>query len=131
MGYRMSAKDREATRRALRIAGDTFLAAGAKEIFLPVLGLNGLDPDSFRRLDLDRVPAKKLECTSQHPLGTCRMGVSADSSVVDPDGRAWEVEGLYVADGSIVPTSLGVNPQLAIMTLATRIAWKIRERPRA
>jgi choline dehydrogenase-like flavoprotein len=30
--------------------------------------------------------------------------------------------GLYIADGSVVPTSLGVNPQLTIMTMALRIA---------
>jgi choline dehydrogenase-like flavoprotein len=56
------------------------------------------------------------------------MGVSAERAVVDPDGRCWELDGLYVADGSIMPTSLGVNPQETIMAMATRIAWKLRER---
>jgi choline dehydrogenase-like flavoprotein len=41
----------------------------------------------------------------------------------------WDTRELYIADGSIVPTSLGVNPQLAIMTLATRVAWNLRETP--
>jgi choline dehydrogenase-like flavoprotein len=49
--------------------------------------------------------------------------------VVDPDGQSFEVRDLYVADGSVLPTSLGVNPQLSIMAMATRIAWKLRERP--
>jgi len=57
------------------------------------------------------------------------MGTSAASSVVDPEGQCWELPGLYIADGSILPTSLGVNPQLSIMTMATRIAWRLRERP--
>jgi choline dehydrogenase-like flavoprotein len=57
------------------------------------------------------------------------MGASPEKSVVDPDGQAWDLKELYVADGSVVPTSLGVNPQLSIMTMATRIAWKMRERP--
>jgi choline dehydrogenase-like flavoprotein len=48
--------------------------------------------------------------------------------VVDTNGRAWDVEGLYVSDGSIVPTSLGVNPQLTIMAMATRIAHRMRDR---
>ena len=55
------------------------------------------------------------------------MGVSPDSSVVDQTGQSWDVQGLYVADGSIIPTSLGVNPMLTIMTMATRIAWMLRE----
>lgn len=125
--YRMGAKDRAAARRALRICADTFFAAGAKEVFLPILGLDGLDADQFRAFDLDRISARRLECTSQHPLGTCRMGVSPEDSVVNPWGEAWDLPGLHLVDGSIVPTSLGVNPQLSIMTLATRIAWKLRE----
>jgi choline dehydrogenase-like flavoprotein len=56
------------------------------------------------------------------------MGTSAHHAVVDPDGQSFEVRELFVADGSILPTSLGVNPQLSIMAMATRIAWKLRER---
>ncbi len=55
------------------------------------------------------------------------MSARADDGIVDEHGRVWGTRGLYVADGSIVPTSLGVNPQIAIMTLATRIAWRMRE----
>lgn len=127
--YRMSAKDRAAIPKALRSGGETFLAAGATELFVPVLGLDGMTPDEFRAFDFDRIPARRLECTSQHPLGTCRMGVSPNNSVVNPDGQCWDVEELFVSDGSTVPTSLGVNPQLTIMTLSTRIAHKLRERP--
>jgi choline dehydrogenase-like flavoprotein len=39
------------------------------------------------------------------------------------------VKDLYVADGSVLPTSLGVNPQVSVMSMATRIAWGMRERP--
>jgi len=56
------------------------------------------------------------------------MGISPHHAVVDPDGQTYELRDLYVADGSILPTSLGVNPQLSIMAMATRIAWKLREK---
>jgi choline dehydrogenase-like flavoprotein len=127
--YRCTDRDRRSMRRAIRALAEAFLEAGAEEIFLPVLGLGGLDPDAYRRFDLERVPVSRLECSSQHPLGTCRMGKSAATSAVDPWGRAWDVEELYVADASIVPSSLGVNPQLTVMALATRIAWHLAERP--
>jgi choline dehydrogenase-like flavoprotein len=129
MTYRMSSRDRAAVPKLMRHMAEIFFAGGAKEVFLPVLGLGGIDADRLRILDLEHVPGRQLECGSQHPLGTCRMGVSPRGSVVDPDGQAWDLPELFVADGSILPTSLGVNPQLSIMSMATRIAWKLRERP--
>ena len=127
--YRMSPADRAAVPRLLRIMAETFLAAGAREVFLPILGHPPVDADGLARLDLSRIPPSRLECASQHPLGSCRMGARAEDSVVDPAGRVWGVRGLYVADGSVVPSSLGVNPQLSIMTLATHLAWGMREEP--
>jgi choline dehydrogenase-like flavoprotein len=125
--YRMARTDRALIPVALRAIADIFFAAGAREVFLPILGERGLDADALARLDLDNIPARRIECASQHPLGSCQMGVDPRRSVVDPNGRVWDTEALYVADGSIVPTSLGVNPQLAIMTLATRIASRLIE----
>jgi len=128
ISYRMGNADREAMRTALRIGAQTFFAAGAQEVFLPILGSHGMNRDqfaSFMQHDLPTLSAKKLECTSQHPLGTCRMGTNAGNSVVDHNHQAWDVQNLYVADGSVVPTSLGVNPQLTIMTMATRFARRL------
>jgi choline dehydrogenase-like flavoprotein len=127
--YRMAKKDRAAVPRLIRLMADTFLAAGAQEVFLPILGSRPVDADQLRSLDLERIKGRNLECSSQHPLGTCRMGSDARSSVVDPEGRAWDVEELYVGDGSVVPTSLGVNPQLTIMAMALRIVRKMLQRP--
>lgn len=73
----------------------------------------------------------KLGLTA-HPLGGCPMGKDASEGVVDGLGRVYAAEsgtslhvGLYVADGSIIPTSLGVNPSLTICALAFRIAEEI------
>lgn len=62
-----------------------------------------------------------------HPLGGCPMGESDKTGVVDPDGRVFRLgstchEGLLVADGAIMPTSLGVNPFFTIAALAERIS---------
>jgi choline dehydrogenase-like flavoprotein len=57
-----------------------------------------------------------------HPLGGCRMAESPDLGVVDDRGQVFGYEGLYCIDGSIVPTSLGVNPSLTIAALSERCA---------
>ena len=125
--YRMSRRDRALIPRFLRLLADTYFAAGARQVYLPVIGQDPVDADGLRRLELERVPSRSIECTSQHPLGTARMGIDPSRSVVDSNGRAWDVDGLYIVDGSILPTSLGVNPQLAIMAMAASIAWKLRD----
>jgi choline dehydrogenase-like flavoprotein len=57
-----------------------------------------------------------------HLIGTCRMGDNAASAVVDRDGRSFEIPNLFIADGSIFPSALSVNPALTIMALALRAA---------
>ena len=61
-----------------------------------------------------------------HLMGGCRMGFSPADSVVDGDGRSWDVPNLWVCDGSLFPTAGGVNPSMTIMALAVHIARRIR-----
>jgi choline dehydrogenase-like flavoprotein len=63
-----------------------------------------------------------LTLFSAHVNGTCRLGIDPRVSGVDPTGQRHGVRGLYVVDGSLLPTGLGVNPQATIMALATVIA---------
>lgn len=63
-----------------------------------------------------------------HPLGTLRFGNDPATSVLDPDCKAHDIDNLYVADGSFMPTSMGVNPSLTIAANALRVADIIAER---
>ena len=56
------------------------------------------------------------------------MANDARSGTVDTNGECFDAPGLYVADGSIFPTSIGVNSQVPIMAMATRLAWRLSER---
>jgi cholesterol oxidase len=69
---------------------------------------------------LYRWPMRKI--LTAHPLGGCAMGDDPDRSVVKESGETWAYPGLYVVDGSIVPTALAVNPSLTIAALAERAA---------
>lgn len=57
-----------------------------------------------------------------HPLGGCNMGTSKENGVVDHRGEVFDHRNLYVADGSIFPRPIGVNPSRTIAALAERIA---------
>jgi cholesterol oxidase len=72
-------------------------------------------------------PFRKL--LTAHPLGGCPMGDTPEISVVKHTGEVWGYDGLFVVDGSIVPTALGVNPSMTIGALAERAAfWMIHGR---
>ncbi|HYZ30882.1 MAG TPA: GMC family oxidoreductase [Crenalkalicoccus sp.] len=66
------------------------------------------------------------EPDSAHLMGTCRMGSDPRRSVTDRDGRCWDIPNLWICDGSLFPTSGGVNPSLTIQALACRAADRIR-----
>ncbi len=65
---------------------------------------------------------------SAHPQGSCRMHADATQGPIDGHGETHEVPNLFVADASAFPTSVGINPQITIMTLASRQASVIRQR---
>lgn len=58
-------------------------------------------------------------------LGTCSMADSIEDGVVDPEGRVFNCPGLYITDGSVIPTSLGVNPYFTIAANAERLSTAI------
>jgi choline dehydrogenase-like flavoprotein len=60
-------------------------------------------------------------------MGGCGMGASAADSVTDSWGRVHGSKGLFVADSSLFPDSLEINPYLTVMALADRAAERIRE----
>jgi choline dehydrogenase-like flavoprotein len=63
-----------------------------------------------------------------HQNGTIRFGNDPKTSALDPSCKAWEVDNLYVVDGSFFPSSAAVNPALTIMANALRVGDRILER---
>jgi cholesterol oxidase len=70
-----------------------------------------------------RWPFRKL--LTAHPLGGCFLGDAPETSVVNAKGEVWGYPGLYVADGSLIPTAISVNPSLTISALAERVAFRM------
>jgi choline dehydrogenase-like flavoprotein len=121
--YNLKGEDVARMQRGIEILSDVFLRAGAKRVMPMVVGCEEITNDEgLAKLRSMRASAGDFEVSAFHPLGTCRMGTDPRRSCVGPEGEAHDVAGLYVADGSAVPSSLGVNPQMTIMALALRTA---------
>lgn len=75
-----------------------------------------------------RFSAGRASLFSAHQMGTCRMGVKAENSVVKPTCESWEISGLYVVDASTFPTASGVNPMVTTLGIAHFAAQGLKER---
>ena len=65
--------------------------------------------------------------TLGHVCGTCRFGTDPETSVLDPQNRAHEVDNLYVVDASFFPSSTGLNPSLTVAANALRVAAHVNQ----
>jgi choline dehydrogenase-like flavoprotein len=123
--YKLNDLDFGRLLKGMRLAAEILLAAGA---MMALVGLPGM-PAVTSRADLDRITdggwtTKQLRPTAFHPMGTARMGPDG-LGVVDSWGAVHGARGVWVADGSIFPTCVAVNPQESIMAFATRTAERI------
>jgi choline dehydrogenase-like flavoprotein len=121
--YRMSDRDRSRVFRTIHILARMAFAAGARKVILPIFG----SPVVEKAADVDflqsRPPrATHVECMTFHPLGSAKMSATPEMGVVRTTGETWSVDNLFVADGSVLPTSIGVNSQVPVMTMALLIA---------
>jgi len=126
--YSLNEPDWRRVRRGFEKLSEIFFAAGARRVYLPVAGhviVN--DANDLERFRAAPIKSQAASTFGFHPLGTCRMGASPMTSVVDSSLETWDVPGLHVMDGSVVPTPLMANPQLTIMALATHGATKLAE----
>jgi choline dehydrogenase-like flavoprotein len=132
--YRLSPADTEHLMRGYEASARVLEAAGAREVFT-----THLRPVSFRPGSgtVDRFVADarregaapaRLVLAALHIMGSARMGGSPDTSAVDPDGRTWDVDDLYVADASCFPTASGVNPMISIESIAYLVATRLAAR---
>ena len=138
--YALDASGVATLRHALVSMAGIARAAGARQIVAVGTpprwhGLSGFAPgrearafvvfqDALRAFDFG---ANRGSVFSAHQMGSVRMGASAVDHPCDPEGRVRTragapIPGLYVGDGSLFPTAIGVNPMVTIMALARRVS---------
>jgi choline dehydrogenase-like flavoprotein len=124
--YRMIDADRVQLAKGLAACARLFFAAGAREVILPAVPPVRLSSaKELDALDLRFVRPHSVPLAAVHPMGTMRMGEDPRRSVVRSTGEHHYVRGLFVADGSLFPTSLGGPPQISIYAFALKVAPSI------
>lgn len=130
--YRPTRRDVARFRRGLRVMGDMMFAAGAVSVDPGVRGFDRhvVDPARLRHLE-ERGPRAAAAFTAAitHMFGTARMGSDPARSVVGCDFQHHNVGRLFVADSSVFPSNIGVNPQVPIMAVAALCARSVAGTP--
>lgn len=123
--YTPTPRDVALFRRGLRVLGEMMLAAGADHVSPGVRGFKPRTSSIADLIELEKAgPTNPAAFTAAitHMFGTCVMGSDPEKSVVRTDFRHVALEGLYIADSSVFPSNIGVNPQIPIMAIATLAA---------
>lgn len=130
--YGLNNHDRRHLKRGMAAALRLMRAAGAHTILSPhtiphiYREWEGVDFETYLAEVLNKpVGPNRWGLFSAHQMGTCRISGWREQGVVRPDGRSWDVDGLFVTDGSVFPTASGVNPMISIMASAHLLSQRI------
>ena len=127
--YWLNDRDLGKLRQGLGILARVYFAAGARRVVQPVAGWEHLGSlADVARFEGATFAARHVDLSAYHPLGTCQMGADPRRSVVGPTHETHDVRSLFLCDGSALPGSPGVNPQLTIMALSLRAADFVERR---
>jgi choline dehydrogenase-like flavoprotein len=122
MTYRLSDEDAGRIAFGIARAAEVHFAAGAAEVY-PNIGRSPvLRPGDLAEFEATSFKPSELRLEAFHPMGTARMCDDPGAGACAPDGSVNGVSGLYVADASLFPTAVGVNPMMTIIALAKRVA---------
>jgi len=126
--YNLNTHDFKQCIRGAALLAEVFFAAGAKKCYLPISGMHEIKSvDEVPKILELKLKPRDLELLTVHVMGTAQMGGDPASSVLNAYGEFHNVKGLFVADASVFPSAIGVNPQITIMALAARTAVHIGE----
>jgi choline dehydrogenase-like flavoprotein len=125
--YHLKPSDAARIVRGLQYLAQAYFASGAQKVYPAIKGfpilhsMEEVEP-AWKRYSVN---GQDLELAAFHPMGTCRMGGDPKRAVVDSRCQTYDIENLYICDSSVLPTALGVNPQLTIMAMASRTAERM------
>src|SRR3990172_5696074 len=123
--YDLSDFDAQRLVRGTALLAELLFAAGARKVVLPFDGVPDLhSADDVKNLYRRPIPRRAMEVMTVHIMGTARMGGDPTRHVCDSFGRVYDADGLWVADASLFPSPIGVNPMETIMRSEERRVGK-------
>jgi choline dehydrogenase-like flavoprotein len=126
-GYRLSDEDAQRVVFGIARAAEIHFAAGATEVYPNIGRAPVIRPGGVAEFEAARFRPSELRLEAFHPMGTARIAADPGEGACASDGSVNGVAGLYVADASLFPTSVGVNPMMTVIAFAKQIAAGIAE----
>jgi choline dehydrogenase-like flavoprotein len=130
--YQLTERDAARVVLGVELTAQALFTAGAKRLLLPFEGAPLVrTPGELGRLLARPVPRRALQLFSIHLMGTARMSADPRRGVTGSFGEFGGVPGLIVADASLFPGPVGINPMETVIALAMRNARRLLERRNA
>ncbi len=120
--YRLSDEDARRLTFGIARAAEIHFAAGATEVYPNIGRAPVLRPGDVAAFEATAFKPSELRLEAFHPMGTARIAADPREGVCRSDGAVNGVDGLYVADASLFPTAVQVNPMMTILAFAKRVA---------
>jgi choline dehydrogenase-like flavoprotein len=126
-GYRLNDEDARKVTFGIARAAEIHFAAGATEVYPNIPRAGVLRPGDLATFESTRFKPSELRLEAFHPMATARISTDPRRGVCAPDGSVNGTAGLYVADASLFPTAVGVNPMMTIIAFAKQVARGVAE----
>ena len=125
--YELTEKELKVIAKGTEVLAKMWFRLGARKVVIPHRSLSVIEKEE----DIPNLTSKvlydpkNLLLGSAHPQSGNRIGINPADSVVDSDCRVHGFRNLFVCDASVFPTSVGVNPQVTVMAIASIVAGRL------
>jgi choline dehydrogenase-like flavoprotein len=127
--YALTREDADRIHFGIARAAEVHFAAGAAEVYPNIPRFATLRRGELAAFEATKLKPSELRLEAFHPMGTARISADERRGVCAPDGSVRGTRNLYVADASLFPISVGVNPMMTIIAFAKQVSRGIAETP--
>ena len=120
--YKLTGEDARRLAYGIARAAEIHFAAGATEVYPNIARVGVLRPGDLAEFEATTFKPSELRLEAFHPMGTARIAADPGEGACATDGSLNGTDDLYIADASLFPTSVGVNPMMTVIAFAKQVA---------